>query len=222
MLAGNGNGRTSVLPALLALSIVLFVCMIGAYSFQPAGPVPARDTSLDAETQVDLLDPAPYRESTKSLESIHDGKSPSSGENVDPAAVRRLDVATDRIATMIRRGRRRALSVPEAGVDAERNSPGARAASLRWNDFARSWSASVNEMAGELPEHSGWSADSQALMAYQELEYALNELRNVTWSAASTTNIPFMSEREGHFDSAERRVETARRYLDELRDTESY
>ena len=61
MVAGNGSHGRSVVPGLLALSIVLFVCMIGAHLFNTKS---GGDAGADAEhSATDLLDPEPYRSS---------------------------------------------------------------------------------------------------------------------------------------------------------------
>ncbi len=220
-MAGRNERGVSVVPALLALSIVLFVCMVGAHVFKPKSPADSDgatgSTGAAGTTAAhsDPLDAEPYRSSSTELAAAQARPSAT----VDPEWIRRMEIAADRIDTLIRRGRRRALAIPEASVDAGLHTSGAREATRRWNDFVLSWSESVDDMGEALPDHPGWDSGTDMVMAHQEMGQALNELRNVGFSAASTNNIPFIYERESRFDQAEFRLEQAREHLAKLQES---
>jgi hypothetical protein len=131
----------------------------------------------------------------------------------DPRVVRELERAARGVERLILRGKRKALSFPEASVDAGLHTRDAIAATRGWNAWSREWSKEVDVAGSDLPAHPGFDTDASLTMAFQELSQALGDLRNVTFSAASTSNIPFMYERKRHFESAGHHVEQARDYL---------
>jgi hypothetical protein len=153
-----------------------------------------------------------FRNSTPALTAAQSPSQPV----VDQRTVQGLRDAAVQLEQMIRRGRREALSIPEAGVDAALNTAEARRAEQQWRSWSDRWLRDLDGVARYMPSTPSANADVNVTMAYQELSRALGELRLVQHSAASTTTIPFKYEREQRFESASRYVEQAREYLDKV------
>jgi hypothetical protein len=131
----------------------------------------------------------------------------------DPSTIRGLRDLATQLEAMIRTGRREALAIPEAGVDAALESSEARQAEQRWRQWSTRWLSQLDGVVRYMPSNPGPDADINVSMAYQELSRAIGELRFVTQTAASTTTIPFRHERERHFDSASHYLDEAGTYL---------
>jgi hypothetical protein len=134
----------------------------------------------------------------------------------DRNTIRRLRDLATQLENLIRTGRRDALAIPEAGVDAAPQSSEARQAEQRWHQWSTRWLGQIDDAVRYMPARPAPTADVNVTMAHQELSRAVSELQMVTRTAASTTTIPFKHERERHFGSAREFVEQARSYLDRL------
>jgi hypothetical protein len=133
-----------------------------------------------------------------------------------PSTTRELRYLATQLETLVRTGRREALAIPEAGVDAALNSSEARNAEQRWREWSTRWLERLDNLARYMPANPGPNEDVNVSLAHQELSRAIGELRVVTQTAASTTTIPFKYEREQRFDSASRYLESARTFLAKL------
>lgn len=136
--------------------------------------------------------------------------------STDPTVIRQLgDYATE-LEALIRSGKRQALAINEAGVDAGLNTRESRAAEQEWRSWTQSWMGRIESAARHGPRSVDQRADINIVMAHQELSRAVTELQMVTHTAATTTTIPFKYERERHFDAAAQSVRTAREHLAKL------
>ncbi len=158
---------------------------------------------------------APAQWFSNSTPALTDAQTPSPPV-ADPRTVQSLRDVAVQLEQMLRTGRREALSIPEAGVDAALRTSEARQAEQQWRRWSDRWQSDLDAVARYMPRAPGTNADVNVTMAYQELSRALGELRAVSHTAASTTTIPFNYEREQHFDSASRYIQQARQYLNKI------
>ncbi len=133
--------------------------------------------------------------------------------DANPLVVRQLTQFAGELEGLIRSGRRAALAIPEAGVDAALGTRQAREAEQEWHDWSESWKRRLESAVRYGPRSIGSSPERNVTFAYQELQQVLRELRLVPMTAATTTTIPFKSERERHFESASHHLRSAREYL---------
>jgi hypothetical protein len=131
----------------------------------------------------------------------------------NPAVVRQLTDFANELEGLIRTGRRAAMAIPEAGVDAALNTSDAREIEEQWRSWSSSWERQLQSTIRYGPQSLGSNPDINVTLAYQELQQVLRELRLVSTTAATTTTIPFRYERDMHFNNAAQFLQSAREYL---------
>ena len=144
----------------------------------------------------------------------------SGGGDIDAAQLRPVPTVTEqqvyelsrvieRIEVLVEGGRDRCdeLGEPEYSVEA----PGlaGRAQINRWHQWGRVWSDDIDAVAAFLPPAPAWDGEPDFVMAYQEIERAIHELRLVPHGAGIWPT-PFRHLWDQRFASAERSVQMAR------------
>ncbi|MBI4501868.1 MAG: hypothetical protein HY700_11985 [Gemmatimonadetes bacterium] len=132
---------------------------------------------------------------------------------VDRAIVRDLNDLTAELQRAARFGQQQALAIPEPPAEGLQRTAQARQLESQWRTWADSWTHEIDGLARRYDTSIDPRSDMNLVLAGQELGYALNDLRMVTVTGASTAAFPMKYERRRRFESALDRVQKARDYL---------
>ncbi|HXV14171.1 MAG TPA: hypothetical protein VEC56_08185 [Candidatus Krumholzibacteria bacterium] len=149
-----------------------------------------------------------FRESTPAVESAQEVPAPT----IDPSMIEDLLRAIDAIEALSDEGRRACEELGEPSYDFEQPGAEGEAHIEKWNDFARDWDEDVTRVATRLPSPPSWDADPELTAAYQDVTFAIRELRNATMGPGSWP-VPFEGDWTARFDEAERLLSQARERL---------
>ena len=145
------------------------------------------------------------------------------GDHIDAAQRRPVPAVTEqqvyelarvaeRIDELIRGGRARCEELGEPEYSVEAPGGAGRAQISQWHHWARTWNDDIDAAAQFLPPAPVWEAAPGFVMAYQEIEHAIRELRLVPLGAGMWPT-PFRHLWEQRFAAAERSLAKAREHL---------
>lgn len=146
-----------------------------------------------------------FRESTPIVEAAQVVPAPT----VDPAMKDELESAIDLLEELAQEGRSACTELGEPFYDFEQPGPRGQAHIDRWNEFAREWDDKVSRTASRMPPPPAWNADSEFIVAYQDVTGSVRELRHATMGNGSWP-VPFESEWSSRLDEALRLLGHAR------------
>ena len=132
---------------------------------------------------------------------------------VDRATVRDLNDRAAELQRTARFGQQQGMAIAEPPAEALQGTPQARQLEGQWRAWADSWTHEIDGLARRYHTSIDPRSDMNLVLAGQELGYALNDLRMVTMTGASTIAYPMKYERRQRFQSALDRVQKARDYL---------
>ncbi len=146
-----------------------------------------------------------FRESTHAVESAQE----VSDATVDPSTIDDLLIAIEEIESLMEEGRRACEELGEPFYDFEQPGPEGEAHIEEWNDFAREWDEDVSRAASRLPSPPVWDVDPEVTAAYQDVTFAIREMRNATMGAG-TWPVPNEADWTARFDEASRLLSQSR------------
>jgi hypothetical protein len=118
----------------------------------------------------------------------------------------------DRIDDLIRDGSRECADLGEPDYEPGYEGAEGRAQIGRWRRFARDWDDKLDYAASFMPAQPPFDGDSDFLFAYQDVGYALSELRLVAVGTGDWAT-PFDYQWQQRFESARAHVVSARARL---------
>lgn len=122
----------------------------------------------------------------------------------------------DHLDRVIERTANEVLALPEV---AEVVTADQRREVLEWQEWARSWDATLQQELRDFPPHPGFDTDANLTFAFQKLESAAHALRLLPVSSGDwPTSAIYM--REMRLDEARDALREARRYLQQVPPTE--
>ncbi len=142
-------------------------------------------------------------------EAIVRAQTPAPPE-INQTTIRGLKRVASDLHHLIAVGRPQALEIGEILGDVR--TPETVEVESRWRRWRGQWSVRVQKVGEAFPPHPGMSANPNVIMAYQELDRALHQLRIVT-VAVNETGVPFIHQRESNFRAAEAGLRQAEGYL---------
>ena len=129
---------------------------------------------------------------------------------IDPAMVSRLQSFSQRVAILIREGRRESTAVGE--ITGDYRGPEEREIVSKWERWSRVWRTRVDVLGRRIPPAPALDGPTEMVMAHQRLGEAVSQLRFVI-HAANDYGIPFLYERNNHFESAQFALNEVDEYL---------
>jgi len=132
---------------------------------------------------------------------------------VDPEIVQQMEECIRGIRSLGEAGQPESDAIGE--ILGEVDDPESREIRRKWLSWAQSWGGRIRAVSAKLPKHPGTDADVNVVMAYQSMNRALSDLRNVT-VPANDYGVPFLYERNNRFQAASQCLADAASYLQKI------
>lgn len=118
----------------------------------------------------------------------------------------------ERLQDLIEEGRADAEELGEPEYDAEHVGFKGLRQIAEWHRWSTEWEGQISDIVGRLPEAAAWDGEPNYLLAYQDVERAIQELRFVP-QGAGIWSTPFRYQWEARFSAAESSIQNAQSYL---------
>jgi hypothetical protein len=206
-------------PATMITAVVVTFAIAGVLRLSTRGmSAPTdddrSDTSLDS-----AMDPREIEAFEATLDQEESPSTPDAESTpvtpappVDPTMIDELLDSIGELEELARQGRSACAELGEPFYDFEQPGPSGQAHIDRWNEFAREWDDDVSRAASRMPPPPNWDADVEITTAYQDVTFAIRELRHAGMGNGSWP-VPFESEWSMRFDEARRLLEQSRSRL---------
>ncbi|MCI0452241.1 MAG: hypothetical protein L0Z51_07600, partial [Candidatus Latescibacteria bacterium] len=173
-------------PATMITAVVVTFALAGVMKLSTRSMTVAPQAAADSSREEGpaQLDSSRYQSEISDLETVLYQEAPPSqaapASTVDPSMIEDLLRAIDAIEDLADRGRDECEQLGEPFYDFEQPGAEGDAHIEKWNDFARTWDEDVTEVATRLPSPPTWDADPALTAAYQDVTWAIRELRDAT------------------------------------------